>query len=104
MPEPKANAFFTTLSAGGKTVRVKVEIAESKRAKRFCARVVGKDEICLTKPARSSRRAALEFLESVAEWAVARLAEAPEKISLRRYLSENPRVYAGGFEWRVWLE
>lgn len=104
MPEPDGNTFFTTLSAGGKSVRVKVEMVESKRAKRFCARVVGRNEIRLTKPARNSRRAALEFLESVAEWAVERLDEAPEKKTLRNYLTENPRVYADGFEWRVWLE
>ena len=104
MPETDGNAFFTTLSAGGKTVRVKVGMVESKRAKRFCARVVGRGEIRLTKPARESKRAALEFLESVAEWAVERLAEAPEKTTLRDYLSENPRVYADGFEWRVWIE
>ncbi len=104
MGKSSAYSCSALISAGGKSARVTVEIANSARAKNFRARIAGRDEIKITKPAWASRRAALEFLESVSEWAIKALENAACKIPLRQYLEKNPFVFVDGQKWKVWIE
>ncbi len=92
-----------TLSNGEKSVLVWVDITNSARSRKFCARIVGKNRISLTKPTRASLKNALEFLDSLADWAIEKLAFATETYSLRQWLEREPRVFVDGKEWKVFL-
>ncbi len=92
-----------TLSNGVSSTLVQVEIINSSRSRKFCVRIAGKGKITLTKPTRSSLKEALEFLDSLADWAIEKLALAPETCSLRQWLEREPRLFVSGQEWKVFL-
>jgi hypothetical protein len=100
---PSGEEFFVDINSGGENVAVRVWLKNSFRGKNLCVRVVGENEVLLTKPRYASKREAVDFLEKNKSWIAERLQTAPKRITLRGRLGENPAIYACGAELKVSL-
>ena len=93
--------FFIDIEIGGQNSSVKVVLKNSARARNFCVRIIGENEVSLTKPRYASKREAFEFLETTKSWIAEHLSNAPKRISIRKRLSENPLIYVYGAELKA---
>ena len=93
--------FFIDITSANAVVSVKVVLKNSARARNFCVRIIGENEVSLTKPRYASKREALGFLESTKSWIASHLSNAPKSISIRERLAENPFIYVYGAELKA---
>ena len=93
--------FFIDVENGEQNSSVKVVLKNSVRARNFCVRIIGENEVSLTKPRYASKRDALDFLETTKSWIAEHLSNAPKRVSIRERLAENPLIYVYGAELKA---
>lgn len=92
-----------SLNVNGRMREIPVRIKSRERASSFRLWIDSDGAIALSKPRSSSESDALKFLDKNSAWVREQLSAWKPKLKLSEWLAENPRLYANGREWSVWV-